>query len=235
MRDMASLLRSPRPRPLPIVALTLLGLTACVAEKKTEPLPGNLLVGATVETGGIPHTDRLVDGKASQEGDFWDTPISARFENPDAHVTWDLGAAKPIRCALVQGDNNDSYLLSGSADGKTWQPLWEGAPATGPGMRLRQGQFEGNARYVRLTASGGDKLYSVAEIAVYSDCPAGWPKLDLPRAESVDPGATAAGGGVWTVSLGLFAIALVVFIILTRRRSEPPRINTPPPDDVPLG
>jgi hypothetical protein len=216
------------------LGLALAGV-ACVAERKTEPLPGNLLAGATVETSGVPHTDRLVDGKAAQEGDFWDTAVSARFDKPDAHVTWDLGQAKPIRCALVQGDNNDSYLLSGSLDGKDWKPLWEGGPTTGAGMRLRQGKMEGNARYVRLTASGGDRLYSVGEVAVFSECPAGWPKLDLPRAEAVDPSASPAGGGVWTVSLGLFAIALVVFIVLTRRRSEPPRIDPPPPDDVPMG
>jgi hypothetical protein len=243
MRGMASLHRESlcHPRaglasPLPLLLLvTAVAASACVTERKSDPLPGNLLAGAKVETGGVPHTDRMVDGKAAQEGDFWDTGITARFDGPDSRVTWDLGAAKPIRCALVQGDNNDSYLLSGSPDGKEWKPLWEGGPVTGAGMRLRQGQFEGNARFVRLTASGGDKLYSTAEVAVFTDCPAGWPKIDLPRAESVDPSATPAGGGVWTVSLGLFAIALVVFIVLTRRRSEPPRIDPPPPDDAPIG
>jgi hypothetical protein len=234
LAGLASILASSRL----VLALPLLaagGLSACVAERKAEPLPGNLLAGASVETGGIPHTDRLVDGKAAQEGDFWDTAITARFDSPDSHVTWDLGQAKPIRCALVQGDNNDSYLLSGSVDGKEWKPLWEGASTTGAGMRMRLGQFEGNARYVRLTASGGDRLYSAGEVAVFSECPAGWPKFEIPRAESVDPGATPAGGGVWTVSLGLFALALVVFIVLTRRRSEPPHIDPPPPDDAPLG
>jgi hypothetical protein len=210
-------------------------LAGCVAERKIDPLPGNLLVGAKVETGGIPNVDRLTDGRASQEGDFWDTTSTARFDRPEAHATWDLGSAKPIRCALVQGDNNDAYHLMGSADGKDWKTLWDGAPVNGAGMRLRQGQFEGNARYVRLTASGGDRLYSAGEVAVYTDCPAGWPKLDIPRAETIDPNAGTAGGGVWTVSLGLFAAALVVFILLTRRRTEPPNIEPPSQDDKPMG
>ncbi len=239
MRPLASPHRLAPPSALPprrALAIVLVGaFTACVAEKKTEPLPGNLLVAAKVETGGVPNTDRLVDGRAAQEGDFWDTNLSARFERPDAQVTWDLGAAKPLRCALVQGDNNDTYTLAGSADGKEWKTFWDGSPASGAGMRLRQGQFEGNARFVRLTGSGGDSLYSVAEVAVFSDCPAGWPKFDLPRAEAVDPQAVSGGGGVWTISLGLFAAALVVFIVLTRRRSEPPQIDPPPQDDQPVG
>jgi hypothetical protein len=238
MRNMASLPRFPLSSRRAGLFLSLgLGVAtaACVAEKKSEPLAGNLLAGATVETGGVPHTDRLIDGKAAQEGDFWDTAITARFDNAEGHVTWDLGQPKPIQCVLVQGDNNDSYVVAGSLDGKEWKPLYDAAPVTGAGMRLRQGKVDGNARYVRLTANGGDRSYSVGEIAVYSSCPANWPKIEVPRAENVDPGASGSGGGVWTVSLALFAVALIVFIMLTRRRSDPPKIDLPPPDEHPLG
>jgi MYXO-CTERM domain-containing protein len=221
----------------------LLGLLAgalagCVAERKPEPLAGNLLAGAKVETSGIPNTDRLTDGRAAQEGDFWDTPLTARFDRPDAHVVWDLGQAQPLRCALLQGDNNDDYHLQASADGKEWKPLWQAPPAGNAGMRVRQGSFEGNARFLRLSASGGDSSYSIGEIAVFSQCPTGWPKYDIPRADAVSPEAASdASGSVWTVSLGLFALALVVFILLTRRRSEPPHIDppAPPPGDEPVG
>ena len=221
---------------LALVAPGLFG--ACVAERKSEPLHGNLLAGSPIETSGIPHTDRLVDGLGAPEGDFWDTAATARFEKPEGHVTWDLGQPRPAGCALVQGDNNDTYLLEGSADGKSFTPLWQAGPVPGAGMRIRQTKLETTApppRFVRLSASGGDHLYSVGEIALFADCPAGWPKFDLPRAEHTAASAGGDAGGVWTVSLGLFAIALVVFIILTRRRSDPPKIDLPPPDETPLG
>jgi MYXO-CTERM domain-containing protein len=223
-------------RPLRSSLILTLVMAACVAERKAEPIKGNLLVGAKVETSGIPNTDRLTDGRTPQEGDFWDTENSARFDKPDSRLTWDLGQPRSIRCALLQGDNNDNYLLSGSADGQTWKPLWQGGPADGAGMRLRQTTIEPAAgdgvRFVRLSASGGDQLYSVGELAVFAECPAGWPKIDLPRVETVSPDAGGAGG-VWTVSLGLFALALVVFIVLTRRRSEPPNIEPPSENEPP--
>ena len=243
MPHMSSSPRHPCPIRFPVRAAACLVLSlalglACVAEKKPEPLAGNLLVGAKVETGGVPHTDRLVDGVAAPEGDFWDTAVTARFEKPDSHVVWDLGKPSPVKCALLQGDNNDLYQLEGSADGLSYTPLWQAAPVNGAGMRLRQGSLEaatGTPRYLRLSASGGDHLYSVGEIAVFAVCPAGWPKFEMPRAEPVAASGASDAGGVWTISLGLFAVALVAFIVLTRRRSEPPRINTPPQDDNPIG
>ena len=86
---------------------------------------------------------------------------------------------------------------------------------------------------MRLSASGGDQLYSVGELAIFAECPAGWPKFDLPRIEAISPGAGGSAGGVWTMSLGLFALALVIFIVLTRRRSEPPNIEPPGNDPAP--
>jgi MYXO-CTERM domain-containing protein len=219
-------------------SLVIALLASCVAERKPEPLAGNLLAGKKVETSGIPATDRLTDGRGAQEGDFWDTVLTARFDRPDAHVTWDLGAPSPLRCALIQGDNNDDYRLQTSDDGKEWKPLWVAGPTGNAGMRLRQGTFEATGRYVRLSASGGDSSYSVGEIAVFAECPAGWPKFDVPRADAVSPeSASDASGSVWTVSLGLFALALVVFILLTRRRSTPPTLDPPPPPagDEPQG
>src|SRR5688500_3809293 len=100
MRAMTSLRRNRRR--LLLAACTAALAAGCVAERKPEPLPGNLLAGAKLETSGIPHADRLTDGRGAQEGDFWDTVLTARFERPDAHVTWDLGQTRPLRCALVQ-------------------------------------------------------------------------------------------------------------------------------------
>jgi hypothetical protein len=215
------------------LTLTLAG--ACV-EESTDPIPGNILVGAKVEQAGVPHTMRLTDGQLSVEGDPWDTAITARFDNPQGTVTWDLGADKPIRCALVQGDNNDLYILSGSADGKAWTPLWQAGPVDGPGMRTRQSQLNGTARYLRLAAQGGDNLYSIGELAVFSECPKGWPKLSLNRMEAAPSESGGGEASSWSVSLGVLVAAAAILILLSRKRRPPgpapaatPGSEPPPP------
>jgi len=88
---------------------------------------------------------------------------------------YNLGDDRPLACALVQADNNDVYFLSGSQDGVHWQSLWRVDAEGGPGMRVRSQRLAAHARYVRLSATGGDALYSVGEIALYAQCPDVWP------------------------------------------------------------
>jgi hypothetical protein len=210
--------------------LAALSLVPGCVEEDADPISGNLLVGARSENSGVPNIFRLADGQLAVEGDHWDTGITARFEHASGMVTWDLGSSQPVRCTLLQGDNNDVYILSGSPDGKTWQTLHEFAPVEGAGMRTRQGQVDGQARYLRLTARGGDQLFSVSELAVWSECPKDWPKLDLVRAE----GAPTGGGGEpvssWKVSLGVLVAAAAVLILLSRKRRPAPLGEDEPAD-----
>jgi hypothetical protein len=201
--------------------LTLALLSGCVQES-SDPIPGNLLVEGKVETSGVPNTSRLVDGEVPVEGDHWDTAITARFDNPAGSVTWDLGASKAVKCALVQGDNNDVYILSGSADGKAWETLWQAGPVEGAGMRTRQGEISGNARYLRMTAKDGDQLFSVGEIAVFGACPKEWPKIALNRVEGVPPAADGSqAASSWSVSLGVLVAAAAILMLLSRKRRPP--------------
>jgi hypothetical protein len=194
-----------------LLALATLAASGCVGTG-SSPLAGNLL-GEPSEKAGVAHLARLTDGLTSNEGDHWLTGLTARIDSPRAFVQWDLGAAKPLRCALVQGDNNDSYHVLGSNDGEDFVLLWSAQPVGGAGMRLRTGTLPANTtmRYVRLTASGGDGLYSVGEIAVYSQCPAEWPNVQIARAEGLP-----IGEGI-RLKLWLFAAAAIGFIFLTRR------------------
>jgi hypothetical protein len=217
-------------------ALFALFLAPACVQETSEPIPGNLLVAAKVENSGVPNTSRLVDGELPVEGDHWDTAITARFENAGGSVTWDLGTATPIRCALLQGDNNDIYTLSGSADGKAWTTLWQAGPVDGAGMRTRQGQLDGNARFLRITGKEGDQLYSIGEIAAFSECPKDWPKIALNRVEGVAPaGGAGEAASSWSVSLGVLVAAAVVLMVLSRKRRPPAPAaeggpaGTPPP------
>lgn len=198
---------------LPLLPLAL----ACVSEQAATPLPGNLLAGAKADNAGIPEAERMTDGLVPVEGDFWDTGITARFGSPEAQITWDLGEKKPIAAALIQGDNNDVYILSGSDDGKTFRPLWQAQPENGAGMRMRHTTLKEAARWIRLSATGGDSLFSVGELAVFSEAPAGFPNLKLTRAEGTTADKVADASASWGISLGVFAAAVVILVLLSRR------------------
>jgi len=208
---------------LPLAA----GLSGCVQEKQAAPLPGNLLVDAKVVATGVANVERTTDGLLSVEGDFWDTGITARFTDPQGHITWDLGGIKDFEAALVQGDNNDDYILSGSDDGKVFNTLWQSGGVNGPGMRLRQtkSRMVENTRFLRLSAAGGDGNYSVGEFAVFAKVPQGWPNIALTRAEGAAPDGGSSG---WGVSLGVLAAAIAILIFLSRKRRPPAGEPIPP-------
>ena len=197
----------------------LLPLAGC-AKPPEPPGEGNLLAGARLQSSsGVRHAERLTDGRLAYEGDFWQTSLTARLSTaPRAQVTFDLGAERPIACILLQGDNNDTYRVLGSRDGARFSPLWTAGPTGGAGMRLRQAELTGSARYVRLSADGGDGHYTVSELALYSTCPAGWPAVVLPRAAGVSS----------TMAVRDACIALAVswaLFLLVHRRGAPRRVD----------
>jgi len=98
------------------------------------------------------------------------------LDSASAFVVWDLGQVLPIRAVSVQGDANDSYAIGVSDDGTTWKPLWTAEPVRASGMRMRSSSsLEAAGRYVKLTASGGDGRFSVAEVGVWSQVPSPFP------------------------------------------------------------
>ncbi|HET6279681.1 MAG TPA: hypothetical protein VFH73_01895, partial [Polyangia bacterium] len=162
---------------------------------------------------GVSHIDRLTDGVAAEAGNFWRTEVTAILGSAQAFAIYDLGRATPVRCALVEGDNNDVYRLEISDDGKNFAPLWEGKPVPGAGMRTRTGRdLGGQGRYLRLSASGGDGSYSVGELAVYQECPPEWPPtLSTLRGTPLDE---AARGKIW-----LFGVVALLFLLVNGRQS----------------
>jgi hypothetical protein len=225
-RSFLTPLRTPRLTWAVLIPLAA-GLSGCVQDKKAAPLPGNLLTNAKVVASGVANVERTTDGLLAIEGDFWDTGITARFTDPQGHITWDLGSIKDFEAALVQGDNNDDYILSGSDDGQQFNTLWQSGPVNGPGMRLRQtkSRMVENTRFLRLTATGGDGSYSVGEFAVFAKVPQGWPGIALTRAEGAAPDGGSSG---WGVSLGVLAAAIAILIFLSRKRRPPAGEPIPP-------
>jgi hypothetical protein len=173
----------------------------------------NLLSGKTIESSnGVSRVQQLADGFAPEEGAFWLTDVTSRLGSPAAQVTWDLGKAESIRCAQLQGDNNDMYFVSGSLDGINFFPIWTAGPADGAGMRYRHGKIVANARWIRTTASGGDGMYAIGDMALFTTCPTAMPVE--PQRIDGEPVAESA-----FTSLLVFAAVLLVVILLSNNRN----------------
>jgi hypothetical protein len=172
---------------------------------------GDLLAGVTpIESRGVTQAHRMTDGMVAAEGDFWRTDMTSVVAGSGSAV-WDLGSVKDIHCGVLQGDNNDFYELAGSADGASFTPFWTAGPTGKPGMQQRLEQhIDKQARYIRLTARGGDGFYSVGELALYTDCPKDWPPRLVARS-----GASEEESAQW--KLVLLGITAVGFLFLNRR------------------
>ncbi|HET6150598.1 MAG TPA: hypothetical protein VFH68_23870 [Polyangia bacterium] len=167
-----------RPGALGVGGWLLALASACGVSPANGPDQVNRLAGKTLTaSGGAENPERIADGVLAPVGDFWKTGLTAILPSPESAITIDLGAELPIAAAWIQGDNNDRYLLSGSIDGTIWKQIWEAPPVRGAGMRARKADgLGGRARYLRLSAAGGDGAYSVSELQVFSVAPGSWPE-----------------------------------------------------------
>ncbi len=120
------------------------------------------------QSAGVPGPERVTNLESPVDGEAWDGPAAA-FLPQGALLEWDLGELKQITGAAVQADNNDDYILSLSNDGVSWREVWRAGPIEGGGLRTRSVSAElGSARFIRVTAQGGDAHYSVSELEVFS-------------------------------------------------------------------
>jgi len=194
------------------LALVLLAALACVLTACRRPHATSLLAGKQpAEARQVERAQTLTDGSATPEGASWNTSRTAVLEQEGALVVYDLGAVRQIRAAWLQGDNNDSYILSVSEDGRTYRPLWTARPVQSGGNRARWSEnLHGSGRYLRLTARGGDAHYSVSELQVFSAVPATFPP-DVPRSYSTQV----------RTDIILFGLALMLLVLLSIRRANP--------------
>jgi len=201
-------------RALPFV-FGLLAVHGCGGS--VEELPGakgDLLAGRTpTSSKGVQHAARMTDGFISNEGGYWRTDMTSVVAD-NGYAVWDLGEVKAIECGLLQGDNNDWYDLRGSVDGQNFTPLWTANPTGKPGMQQRLEQkIGGSARYVRLSAHGGDGAYSVGEVALFSACGADWPPRLVAREGASDDDNVR-------FKLMLFCGLAVAYLLVNRRGAK---------------
>ena len=160
---------------------------------------------------GARNPDALTDGVQAPKGGGWNTELSAILGSRSAFIEFDLEAPTPIDSAYLQGDNNDTYVLSGSSDGKTFREMWVAGPDDKPGMRQRfTSGLATQARYLRLTARGGDGSYAVAELQVFSAKPKPFPPRVNVREGTIAPARVRN-------ALLMFGVTLVAFACFAYR------------------
>jgi hypothetical protein len=156
-----------------VPGLVLLGVGALSCGRSGAPSE-NLLTGKTpVRADGIANAQLLTDGRQAGEGEDWNVPAASILQSESAVVEFDLGQSLPIAAAFLQGDNNDEYVVSVSDDGTNYRELWIARPVPAAGLRGRSAEgLAGQGRWIRLSARGGDRAYSVTELQIWSGRPA---------------------------------------------------------------
>jgi len=187
-----------------VAGLLVLGALSCSRGGGSA----NLLFGKPpARADGVTNPQLLTDGRQAGEGEDWNAPAAAILQSEQAYVDYDLGESTAIDAAYVQGDNNDDYVVSVSEDGAAFRELWVARPVAAPGLRGRAAErLGGRGRWIRLSARGGDRVFSMTELQLWSGRPAAAPA----RVEGQSP-ALKAGAVRTDLILVIAAFALVLF------------------------
>jgi hypothetical protein len=193
-----------------IAGLLVIAAAGCAGAAPQE----QIRLDAPIESQYLNNIDRLTDGQRAFEGSPWDSEMAAFFRGSRAYAMFDLGKVTPIEAAYLQGDNNDRFILETSRDGTQFTTLWT-APTVGrKGLRARWATgLGGSARFVRLTAIGGDSRMSVSEVQLFSATPSVWPpKVSAQMSMSSSEWARLA--------LLLFGVMATLAVLFHRRDSR---------------
>ncbi|MEW6265013.1 MAG: EF-hand domain-containing protein [Thermodesulfobacteriota bacterium] len=122
--------------------------------------------------------DRIVP---REETEFMD-PTCVYWNKDDTYFVIDLGKVVQIEGITIQCDNNDDYRLEASEDGRNYSPLLDVSGDFGDiafGMETistlpgdpqyvpEAVMTPTRARYLKLSASGGDGAYAVSEVLIF--------------------------------------------------------------------
>ena len=193
-----------------VAGLLLVVGAGCSRAAPQEQIP----LGAPVESQSIGHVDRLTDGIRAFEGSPWDSRGVALFHGGRAYAMFDLGEVTPIEAAYLQGDNNDRFILEASEDGSQFTTLWTAPAVARMGLRARTASgLGGKARFVRLSAIGGDQWVSASEVQLFSSTPSVWPPKIPARIELIPPVKAQ-------FALVLFGVLAALTALFHRRESR---------------
>jgi hypothetical protein len=172
-----------------------------------------LLDASSVSATGSYNNDLslLTDGFIPNESSGW-TSNTVWWNGTATSFTFDLGATYSLEDLRVSLDNNDTYAISYSLDGLSWESLIDITNSMGEigwGMdtfstdssnaeyvaAIDFGAVE--AQYLSIAAIGGDNSYSIGEFEVYGSA-----------ISTSQPGTVPLPGTLALMGLGLAALRL---------------------------
>jgi len=128
----------------------------------------------------------LANGVIPDEGSGWTASTNVYWNTVTPSFKFDLGGLFSIEDVLVSVDNNDAYKVEYSVNDTDWTNLFQieiGYGEIGWGMDTMN-TFDSQteyvsalnftpqtARYVRISATGGDNSYSIGEMQIFGVTP----------------------------------------------------------------
>lgn len=166
---------------------TLMSIVLCLPAAGAQAVQDEdyiLIQARSVQGDGIYSNslELLIDGTFANDARPWNDARCVYWEDEQAHFTLDLGAEFLIVDVLLQVDDDDIYTIEYSVDGLNFIPLhvfYPGYGETGVGLDTMSSNPENpdyaslpekepvQARYIRLSASSGDRKYALAELQVF--------------------------------------------------------------------
>lgn len=155
-----------------LVGITLLSSTAHAASLTPT--------GISFSGGSFYGTSYIADGHVPSEGTQWQT-TTTWWSGTSPVITFDYGSLFNIEDILVSVDNNDSYNVQWSTNASSWTHLFQIPGSAGDiswGVDTMT-SFSGpeyvsqidfspvQARFIRIFAASGDRMYSVGEFQAY--------------------------------------------------------------------
>jgi hypothetical protein len=126
----------------------------------------------------------LIDRRLADEGTGYDDPMCVHWNEQATHFIFDLAMPYRITGLTLQADNNDDYIIEASTDRNKWSRILtiseavgetpfgmdtfstvKGDPEYVPSLRFSPTV----ARYLRLSARGGDEMYAASELQVFGE------------------------------------------------------------------
>jgi hypothetical protein len=192
--------------------------------------PSLLRAARLQRSDGAPNAGLLQDGVASTDGDVWNSP-RAVILSPAGVIEWDLGRTEIVAALRIQADNNDRYLVWGSLDGTRWYPIWVANAVELPGIQTRTSpELSAQARFLRLTAEGGDAMYSISELEVFDSATA-LAGAQLERIAPPPPPPPPPAPPFDTGFVVVFGVAgAIAYYFRQVMRLNQAKANPPPPD-----
>lgn len=186
-------------------------------------------LAATESRAAGPDPVTLLSGPLLPEGSPADVAGTVTLAGVQDALLLDLQHSRPVRALLLQADGNDVYWVEGSDDAQRWATLWRvNAYGGQPGLRTRSTLLATpvHLRFVRVRATAGDGLYTVARLRLEAEVPEPWPPplVEL-EGRSLPPFPALTPQVVLTLRHALGGLALLAAGWGLLRRQERPAVT----------